>query len=296
MFARLMRRSLAVWLMGTFVLMGVPFGLGVRADESGAAAFINTLGADAVEIMKSRGSTTVEQREARFKELLIEGFHIKTIGRFVIGKYWKEATDEQKKAYDDVFPGFITRVYAARFDTYDGEIFELVQTATDPNGDDWVRTRINRPGAAQSIAVDYRVRLFDGKHKVVDVVVEGISMLNTHRVEFASVVSKHGFDRLIHEMQARVAAFHANTCQEQRLTQRAAYLRPKRASSAFASSMIATPLGDGLAPHRHGDYLAALGLWRTLAGQNEAVTQYGVGIVCAVDQGVRQDYAEAVTR
>lgn len=204
MFAHLTRRSLTAWLMGTFVLVAVPFGLGARADENGAAAFITTLGSRAVEIMKSKGSTTFEQREAQFKDLLVEGFHIKTISRFVIGKYWKEATDEQKKAYDDVFVAFITRVYAARFDAYSGETFEMVQTVKDPSGDEWVRTRINRPGGGQPIAVDYRVRMFDSQYKVIDVVVEGISMLNTHRVEFASVVNKRGFDGLIHELHARL--------------------------------------------------------------------------------------------
>ena len=74
----------------------------------------------------------------------------------------------------------------------------------DSSGDEWVRTKINRLDGGQPIAVDYRVRQFDGAPKVVDVVVEGISMLNTHRVEFASVVNKRGFDGLVAELKARL--------------------------------------------------------------------------------------------
>lgn len=204
MIGNLTRRSLAAWLVGAFVLVMVPHGFGARADDSGAGAFINTLGSRAVEIMKSKGSSTFEQREAQFKDLLVEGFHIKTISRFVIGKYWKQATDEQKKAYDDIFVAFITRVYAARFDAYSGETFEMVETIKDSSGDEWVRTRIKRPDGGQAIAVDYRVRMFDGQYKVIDVVVEGISMLNTHRVEFASVANKRGVEGLIEELHARL--------------------------------------------------------------------------------------------
>ncbi len=204
MIARFTRRSLTAWLVGTFVLVTIPLGFGTRADDSGAGAFINTLGSRAVEILKTKGTSTFEQREAQFKELLVEGFHIKTISRFVIGKYWKQATDVQKKAYDDIFLAFITRVYASRFDAYNGETFELVETIKDAGGDEWVRTRIKRPDGGQAIAVDYRVRPFEGQIKVIDVVVEGISMLNTHRVEFASVVNKRGFDGLIEELHARL--------------------------------------------------------------------------------------------
>ncbi len=204
MIGNLTRRSLAAWLVGAFVLVMVPHGFGARADDGGAGAFINTLGSRAVEIMKSKGSTTFEQREAQFKDLLTEGFHIKTISRFVIGKYWKQATDEQKRAYDDIFVAFITRVYAARFDAYSGETFEMVETIKDSSGDEWVRTRIKRPDGGQAIAVDYRVRMFDGQYKVIDVVVEGISMLNTHRVEFASVANKRGVEGLIEELHARL--------------------------------------------------------------------------------------------
>ena len=188
------------------MVIALPFGIGARADDNDAATFINTLGTRAVYILKNKASTTFEQREAQFKELLTEGFHIKTISRFVIGKYWKEATDAQKAAYDDIFVAFITRVYAARFDAYSGETFEMVETIKDPGGDEWVRTHIKRSGGGQAIVVDYRVRLFDGQYKVIDVVVEGISMLNTHRVEFTSVINKRGIDGLIAELNARLEA------------------------------------------------------------------------------------------
>ncbi len=204
MILSLTRRSLAVCLASAVMLIALPFANGARAADDAASVFISTLGSRAVDIMKNKSSTTFEQREAQFKDLLVEGFHIKTISRFVVGKYWKEATDAQKAAYDDIFVAFITRVYAARFDSYSGQTFEMVETIKDPGGDEWVRTKILQPGGSQPIAVDYRVRLFDGQYKVIDVVVEGISMLNTHRVEFASVINKRGLDGLIAELHARL--------------------------------------------------------------------------------------------
>jgi phospholipid transport system substrate-binding protein len=205
MMKRYSRRSATALLVLALTFVAAPLGQSARADTPDtAAALITTLGTRAIEIMRSKNSTNFAEREAEFRAILEQGFHLKTISRFVIGKYWKEATEEQKQAYDAVFVDFITRVYAARFDSYSGETFEVTQTVKDSSGDEWVRTKINSVGGGQAIAVDYRVRSFDGSPKVVDVVVEGISMLNTHRVEFASVVNKRGFDGLIHELHARL--------------------------------------------------------------------------------------------
>jgi len=204
MFGTLTRRSATALLVVAIVFAAAAPGRFAHADNPEASEFIKRLGGRAVEIMRSKSSTTFAEREAEFKQVLEEGFHLKTISRFVIGKYWKEATDEQKAAYDSIFTDFITRVYAARFGSYSGETFQVTQTVKDSSGDEWVRTKINRLDGGQPIQVDYRVRLFDSAYKVVDVVVEGISMLNTHRVEFASVINKRGFDGLLAELKARL--------------------------------------------------------------------------------------------
>jgi len=60
------------------------------------------------------------------------------------------------------------------------------------------------PSGGAPVGVDYRVRKFDGQFKVVDVNVEGISMLHTHRVEFASVINRKGVDGLIADLRSRV--------------------------------------------------------------------------------------------
>jgi len=172
--------------------------------DTDAAAFITRLGSRAIDIMKSAQSTTFAQREAEFRILLEKGFDLKMISRFIIGKHWREATDEQKEAYDVVFADFITRVYAARFNSYGGETFNVIQAVNNSSDDVWVRTKINRLDGGQPISVDYRVRLIDGVYKVVDVIVEGISMINTHRIEFASVINKRGFDGLISELKSRL--------------------------------------------------------------------------------------------
>ena len=175
------------------------------AEDSEAGEFVRILGERAVDVLRDKENTTFAEREFAFRNILVEGFHIKTISRFVLGRHWRSATEAQRQAYDDVFVDFIVRVYASRFDSYDGEEFEILQAVdSDIDGDTIVRTHIITPSGGAPIAVDYRVRVIDGGYRVVDVNVEGISMLHTHRVEFASVINRKGMDGFLEELRKQV--------------------------------------------------------------------------------------------
>ena len=97
-------------------------------------------------------------------------------------------------------------MYASRFDSYGGEQFTARSVINDESGDKIVRAQIVRPSGGNPIDVDFRVRKRDEGYKVIDVSVEGISMLHTHRVEFASVVNRKGIDGLLDDLRARVEA------------------------------------------------------------------------------------------
>ena len=199
------RRIIALLALLLFTISAA--NVSMSAENSDAGEFIRSLGERTVSVLGDKENTTFAERESAFRNILVEGFHIKTISRFVLGRYWKRATEAQRQAYDDVFVDFIVRVYASRFDSYNGEIFEILQTVeSDIDGDTIVRTHILRPSGGDPVGVDYRVRVIDGGYRVVDVNVEGISMLHTHRVEFASVIKRKGMDGFLEELRAQVEA------------------------------------------------------------------------------------------
>ena len=192
--------ALAGILVVAFTVGSAP----TRADD-GAAQFVEVLGARAVAVLQDDARTTFSEREAAFREILVDGFHMKTISRFVLGRYWRTATDEQRATYSSVFVDFIVRVYARRFDAYSGETFEVLKVIEDDSGDTIVRTRLLRPSGGSPIGIDYRVRRFESRYQVIDMNVEGISMLHTFRVEFASTIERKGLDGFIDELMDEVA-------------------------------------------------------------------------------------------
>ena len=171
------RRTLLAALAG--ILIVVITVAPTNADDS-AAEFIEVLGARTVAVLQGKAS----DREAALRAILVDAFHMTTISRFVLGQYWQTATDQQRDAISSAFVDSLVRIYARLFGAYDGETFEVLKVIEDDGGDTIVRTRLLRPSGGAPIGIDYRVRNFDDRYKVVDVNVEGISMLHTHRVEF----------------------------------------------------------------------------------------------------------------
>ena len=200
------RRALAAAVIGLAVLLSAAGGLRADRDEDPALTFIQSLGDQAVASLRDNLDSPFEVREAAFRKVMVRGFDIPIVGRFVLGRHWRTATKEQRREYMAVFVDFIVRVCASRFDSYGGELFTARSVIDDESGDKIVRAQLVRPSGGDPIGVDFRVRMRDEGYKVIDVSVEGISMLHTHRVEFASVVNRKGIDGLLGDLRARVEA------------------------------------------------------------------------------------------
>ncbi len=76
---------------------------------------------------------------------------------------------------------------------------------TGESGDVIVSSEITR-ASDKPVQVNWRVRERDGRAQIVDVYVEGVSMGQTQRSEFASVIQSKGgsVGGLIEEMRRRV--------------------------------------------------------------------------------------------
>ena len=204
---RLSRRALlaAALIAALLVAVGAPRA---AASDDPAVAYVRALGEDVIAILNDKANSTLAEREAAFRGVIARGFDIPTVSRFVLGRHWKSATKEQRTEFSAIFLDFIARVYASRFDSYSygGETFTVLAVIADESGDTIVRSQVARPSGADPVGLDFRVRPNEGDHTVVDLYVEGISMLLTHRAEFSSVINRKGIDGLLSDIRARIEA------------------------------------------------------------------------------------------
>lgn len=188
-------------------LIGGPEPARAQAQNDQAGTFIATLANQALGILQ-QPNLTLEQREVLVRDLLRSGFDVAFIGRFVLGKHWATATNEQRDEYQRLFGEFVVKTYAARLGGYAGERFAITTVRDAGEKDSLVHTQIVRP-AGPPLECDWRVRVIDGQPRIIDVMVEGISMVVTQRSEFASVIQRTGVEGLLATLRAKTGRLSA---------------------------------------------------------------------------------------
>lgn len=114
------------------------------------------------------------------------------------GRYWRQATAEQKTALADAFRGTLIRTYSGALANIDPtSAIRMDPFRGDANADDVVvRSSFTRSNAP-SIAVDYRLEKTATGWKIYDLNVEGIWLIQNYRNQFAEQIAQNGFDGLI---------------------------------------------------------------------------------------------------
>ena len=132
---------------------------------------------------------------------------IPTIGRFVLGRYWRTASREQQQEYLELFENMVVETYARRFTEYSGETFRVLGSRGEGEGDTMVQSQIVRP-AGPPIQVAWRVRERNGQFRIIDVSIEGVSMAVTQRNEFGAVIQRNGgrIEPLLETLRGRITA------------------------------------------------------------------------------------------
>lgn len=169
------------------ILLVAPALVAVAAPGP-ASKFISQLGSDALRMLADKA--TPDKREAEFRRLFLKNFDVDTIARFVVGNYWRSAGDAERAEFRKLFEDYVVAAYVARLSTYSGEQFQVKDEIAA--GDDIVvNSTIIRP-SGPPVRVEWRVRNGSDGPRIIDVIVEGVSMAITQRSEFSAVMQQGG--------------------------------------------------------------------------------------------------------
>lgn len=208
---RFLPLAVSAFLLAMSPLPALAEEVGTRTHEqalqTGPGKFIQNLGDNAIRIMANKKSSP-EERSAEFTKILNDCFDLRTVGRFVIGRTWNQASPEQQAEYMDLFKSLVLQTYGNRMSLYTGEGFLVVGTRPESELDTTVLSQITHPDGSQPTSIDWRVRQKDGKMGVIDVVVEGVSLSVTQKQEYASIIQNNGgqLDGLLKVMREQAKA------------------------------------------------------------------------------------------
>jgi phospholipid transport system substrate-binding protein len=151
---------------------------------------------DAVIAILADKSLTVEQRRHRVEEIVYAHFDFETLSRLVLARNWKDLTPEQQKAFVEEFKRHLSVTYGKNVESYNNEKAVVIGDRAESR-DDWtVKTKVIRPNA-EDVLVDYRLRKEGSDWRVIDVTIEGVSLVANFRSQFQEIISRDGAAKLI---------------------------------------------------------------------------------------------------
>lgn len=181
-----MTRRFLLTALGLLIAMASPAGAPAAADPS---VFMSEMWKRAVEILGKKAPQT--ERLVRFRELFQANFDGPGIARFVLGRYWRSASQDEQQEFLRLFEDYVVFAYGTRFSSLNGETLKIRGNRAEDSGV-IVSTEMINPGGEAPVKIDWRLVTDNGVFKINDVVIEGISMMVTQRSEFASVIQRHG--------------------------------------------------------------------------------------------------------
>jgi phospholipid transport system substrate-binding protein len=143
----------------------------------------------------------------QFLEPIIkDSFALSYMATVSAGKYWKTLAEKDKHLLLDTYTAWTIATYAGRFDDYSGEKFKLISESA-PDRD--TVTVISRFIESNNEERDfyYKLRKIDGKWRIVDIQISGVSQLALTRSQFISVMDSKGFSALITMLKEKIKNF-----------------------------------------------------------------------------------------
>jgi len=200
------RRVLMLSALALGLITALPQTVRAADDLDGAKKFIGDLASQAITSMTTKG-LAVSERTQNFRKLFIGSVDLPTIGKFALGRHWRTATPEQQREFLGLFEDMLVLTWSARFkDAADHVTFQVVDAKSDADQGIIVESRILRE-KQEPVSVLWRLRTNEGSFRVIDLIVEGTSMLVEYREEYASVINQNGgkIEGLLDALRKKVA-------------------------------------------------------------------------------------------
>jgi phospholipid transport system substrate-binding protein len=200
------RRRIFLAAAAVFACVATALPAAAQNAVPAATAFIDRLAQRAIEGLTAKDIDAADRAE-RFRLIFTETFDVPTIGRFALGAPWRTASAADREAYLKAFEDFIVATYANRFADYGGE---AIRTTGSRRGDDdevFVASEFARTQGAP-VRVVWRLRPTGNTWRIIDVIIEDVSMAITQRDDFSATIQRNGgrISALIEALRSKSAA------------------------------------------------------------------------------------------
>ena len=172
-----------------FILIQISYASNHSSEEE----FVKTFSDKAISIL-SNTEISEQEKSEEFTSIVMSSIDLNLISKFVLSKTWKNATDDQKERYLKAFKTYFVNSYANKLNQYSGEKVKIIGSEVKGKYT-IVESNIIREGTdTLQINLKWRILNRDGDIKIIDLNIEGISLIIAQREEFQSFLANNNSD------------------------------------------------------------------------------------------------------
>jgi len=175
-----------------------------RLAES-ASEVVARLQAALIETMMAGAELGFAGRRAKLAPTIEDTHDLASVAQLSVSRAWNELSAEERRKLVDAFSELSVATYAANFDSFGGERFAVIGAETPARGKLVKSTLTKRNG--DEMRFDYQLHLRQGKWRIINITVDGVSDLALKRSEYGKILGEGGIDALLEKLNDRIARY-----------------------------------------------------------------------------------------
>ena len=159
-------------------------------------------------LARSRGDSLPPELRARIKEEINAVFDFAELSRLALGKYWNERSEKERNHFVETFTGIIEEQNFDNFVRYYRE--GKIDYQEEEIEGDKARVKALIPLKREKIEIEYLMHLVDGRWRIYDLVIDGVSTAEGNRRRYARYIEKHSYGELVERLDKQLARLREN--------------------------------------------------------------------------------------
>ena len=159
-------------------------------------AVVEEITKSALEVLGNK-SFSVEDKRQRLEAIIYAHVDFDTMSRLVLARNWSQFSPAQQAEFVKQFKEHLSVTYGRSIENYKNERVEVGGDREETRGDWTVKTKILRGGGANDILVDYRLRKEGTVWRVIDIIIERVSLVSNFRSQFQEIVNQGGPEKVL---------------------------------------------------------------------------------------------------
>lgn len=204
-----MGKALAAWIMMAGAVAAPT--IGPRETVETAVIRVINLTQDIEPAAKPESAAPRQSTDKRteIRKIARDLFDFEEVTRRTLSRHWAARTQDERAEFVALFTEVLERAYINRVEAYAGENITYIGEAIDANYAT-VRSKILADRRSE-LTLDYRLHLRDGRWRVYDLQIDGVSFVSTYRSQFDRIIQAESYSALLERMRKK--SFEANVAE-----------------------------------------------------------------------------------